>query len=105
MCAVRKAQRLTSDRTTTQNQHECWKEKKLYLRNPGGTVHPIRTILIQTMPVHGRCVGNLVRDVDQQTIALIDSDQRAWELTIDNKHCPKHSLRDSEYFEGNIPDF
>jgi hypothetical protein len=91
---------LTSDNTTTQAQYEGWKEKKFYLSDPGATVHPIGPILIKPMPVHRRCIGNLVCDVDQQTIALINSDERAWELTIDNKHCPKHSLRGGEYFEG-----
>jgi hypothetical protein len=90
---------LTSDRPTTQAQYEYWKEKKFYLSDPAATVHPIGTILIKPMPVHRRRIGNLVCDIDQQTIALIGSDERARELTIDNKHGPKHSLRGGEYSE------
>ena len=56
------------------------------LSDPGGSIHPIRSILVQTMPMDRRCICQFVRHIDQDSISLIDSDKWTRELSIEDEH-------------------
>ena len=55
------------------------------LCNSYRSVHPICAILVKAMPVQRCSIAQLVCDIDEHTIALIHSNERAGKLPIDDE--------------------